>query len=63
MLCYRDMCFCPFYDGCKEGGECDRALTDEVKGNAKLSGLPIDIFTSKPSCFVPCIAQPTRDAR
>ena len=26
MMCYRDRCWCSFYETCKDGAECDRAL-------------------------------------
>ena len=59
MICYRDMTFCPFWDECKDGKECFRALTNEVWNKAhKWWGLdkskddiPICLFTEKPDCF------------
>lgn len=55
MMCYRDMTFCPYFKECKEGGLCSRALTDEVKENAKKwwgkEGAPICRFIEKPECF------------
>ena len=55
-MCYRDMTFCPFWEKCKDGHECKRALTDEVKAGAKrwmpsIKDPPISIFTDKPECF------------
>ena len=58
MLCYKDMTFCSFYKDCKDGETCERALTDEVKADAKNWGdswgcddTPICEFTEKPECF------------
>ena len=55
MICYKDKTFCTFHKECKEGKECGRALTPEVKrvarewwGNEKA---PIAMFSEKPNCF------------
>ena len=55
MMCFRDKTFCDFYKECKNGAECSRALTDEVKAEAvrwwgnELP--PIARWTSPPHCF------------
>jgi hypothetical protein len=56
MICYKDMTFCPFYKECKDGSECPRAVTIEIKNDAKkwLNVYPplICQYTDKPNCFV-----------
>jgi hypothetical protein len=57
MICYRDMTFCSFDEGCKKGGDCERALTTKVQESADKwwSGMkgqaPIMRFADKPKCF------------
>ena len=51
MLCYRDMCFCPYYKDCKDGQDCFRALIPDVRRNAESRDLPVDQFMGKPKCF------------
>lgn len=53
MLCYRDMTFCSFHEGCKGAPECGRALTDEVAAMADSFGAPICQFASHPECWDP----------
>jgi len=58
MLCYKDMTFCSYWEECKDGKNCNRALTPEVFENAtKWWGLisknpvPICQFSEQPDCF------------
>lgn len=51
MLCYKDMTFCSFYDRCKEGKNCFRALTPKVISKSKEIHLPISQFVCAPKCF------------
>jgi len=55
MMCYRDRTYCQFWGDCKNGGECSRALTSEVKQDAiKWWGnndAPIATYVDKPKCF------------
>ena len=60
MMCYRDMTFCPFHEGCAKADTCPRALTNEVWAAAKRwwaneddpegEGAPIAQFSEKPDC-------------
>ena len=52
MLCYKDMCFCPFYEDCRGGESCDRALTMDVMEDAECRDLLISRFAAKPECFL-----------
>jgi len=49
MICYKDMTFCSYYKEC-EGIDCIRALTPQVKKDAKRIGFPICQFLEKPDC-------------
>lgn len=51
MLSFRDMTFCKYYNICKRGNYCSRALTDEVIESASKSRLPICQFSEKPDCY------------
>lgn len=55
MICYKDMTFCSFYKDCKEGLTCGRALTEEVRKEAKKwfgsDDAPICQFVHKPDCW------------
>lgn len=51
MICYKDMKFCPFYQTCKQGRKCYRALTEIVQKLAQDSKLPICTYTEKPGCY------------
>jgi len=55
MICFRDMCFCPYYEDCVNADGCGRALTPEVLAAADRwwgkPGAPIDRFAEKPSCW------------
>lgn len=51
MICYKDMTFCQFYENCKNGEKCFRALKDEVKKDAEKLGLLISRFTDLPGCY------------
>jgi hypothetical protein len=49
------MMFCSFYETCKKGDDCERALTDEVKYNALVwwgrKDVPISQYVILPVCF------------
>ena len=62
MICYKDMTFCSFWEECKEGKSCPRALTEKVEieadrwwlsfhGSTIKNGAPICQFVKKPECF------------
>lgn len=52
MICYRDQTFCSFYDTCKQGGICVRALTPEIREAAKQKKLPLSQFVDPPEeCY------------
>ena len=57
MICYRDMTFCAFWEECRGGMECPRALTFGVRLEAerwwlpRVDGAPICVYTHKPECF------------
>jgi hypothetical protein len=55
MICYLDRTFCPFHEGCKDGGKCPKALTDDIKeGAARWWGsksAPVAVFMNPPGCF------------
>jgi len=51
VLSYHDKTFCPFWEKCQIGTECDRALTKEVAIEAKKAGLYICRFAEEPDCF------------
>jgi hypothetical protein len=51
MMCYRDMTFCPFWQECIRGHNCERALTKTVEHRAALAKLEICRWTEKPECF------------
>lgn len=51
MMCYKDMCFCPFYEACKKGDNCFRALTKEHFERAAKMKLPVSRYADKPQCF------------
>ena len=51
MICYKDMTFCSFWEKCKKGEDCSRALTQKVEFDAKKFGLGICQFLEKPKCF------------
>ncbi len=51
MRVYGDITFCPFYQGCKDGKGCRRALTVAVEAGAKRAEEPIFEYTDKPECF------------
>jgi hypothetical protein len=52
MMCYKDMTFCPFYDKCRDGKSCDRALTDKVVADSVRYDMPISRFVNQPDCFM-----------
>ena len=49
MYCYKDMTFCTFYEECKGGLSCRRALTARVRLEA--NGIPVCVYTEKPECY------------
>lgn len=59
---YKDMTFCPYYEFCKDGATCLKALTKKVKTDAQVWWLietkgketdaPIDRHVAIPICFV-----------
>ena len=53
MICYGDMTFCTFWKECKDGKECNRALTEKVEQDAEkwMKNAPICTFVEKPECF------------
>lgn len=51
MICYADRTYCPFWNDCKRGSDCRRALTEAVKDRANKSGLPICVYVDKPQCI------------
>ena len=52
MLCYKDQWFCSHYVECKNGKECDRALTMDVIEEASKFGMPIERRVNQPECFL-----------
>ena len=50
-MVYKDMTFCPFWEKCKKGKDCRRALTKELVNEAERYGLPISRFMDKPEKF------------
>ena len=60
MLCYKDRTFCPYWEECKDGKTCPRALTSEVYADAKKwwgffkseDEVPICTWAEKPDCFI-----------
>jgi len=55
MMCYRDRTWCQFWEECKDGGQCGRALTKDVKDAATRwwgnDNPPIATYVDKPECF------------
>ena len=53
MMCYRDRTWCPFWEECKDGQGCDRAMTDKVKADAEkwMKNAPICQYVDKPECY------------
>jgi len=52
MICYQDRTFCSFWQLCKSGHTCDRALTEDVRRRAAKKRLPISQWMEFPECFV-----------
>ena len=54
MIGYKDMTFCSFWESCKDGKKCFRALTKEVQENAEKwwgsKEVPICQYVDKPDC-------------
>ena len=59
MITYRDMAFCTSKD-CAGWSQCYRALTPEVRAEAKESGLPVSVFSSNPMCYKPTKKEETK---
>jgi len=51
MICFNDMTYCSFFEWCKNGKRCFRALTKKVKDNAMRADMGIAVFVDKPDCF------------
>lgn len=51
MLCYKDMTFCTYWEGCIHGDVCKRAFTKEHKDAAAHAKLLVSQFGAKPECF------------
>lgn len=54
MTCYKDMFFCTVWGVCKNGYNCERALTPQVKSDAEswMHDSPIQVYSGLPKCFV-----------
>ena len=54
MMCYRDRTYCQFFDTCKDGEMCARALTERVRRDAEAFNLPLCTFIAPPKdCYTP----------
>lgn len=53
MICYRDKTFCNSFIICKNGYNCNRALTAEIREQALKSGLHLSVYIDLPECFKP----------
>lgn len=55
MIGFKDRTWCDFYQECKHGNYCNRALTPEVREAAAnwwgSAGAPIAMFIRNPECF------------
>ena len=58
MLCYQGRTFCTFHNECDDGEGCSRALTDQVRDEAKVwwgqedGDPPFAIYSQHPDCFI-----------
>ena len=52
MMCYKDMTFCGFYEDCKDGETCCRALTQAIIYAATWQETYISQFADRPECFI-----------
>lgn len=52
MITYKDITFCENWGGCLAGGNCSRAITEDVLVRAEEMGLPLSV-TTQFDCFVP----------
>ena len=50
-MSYKDKCFCGFYNKCKQGQHCARALTEDVEEEATIFGALISQYASEPQCY------------
>lgn len=48
---FLDITFCSYYKTCKDGKNCKRALTDEIRLLANREGVPLSIFLTQPYCY------------
>ena len=58
MMCYKDKTFCNYWKNCKDGKDCERALTNKIMEDAEKwwgkepnNPPPINIFGDYPECF------------
>lgn len=54
MIRFRDGIYCPFWETCRDGGSCNRALTPLVVGQAQewMDNPPISQYVEEPDCYV-----------
>ena len=50
-MSYKDRTFCPFFNSCKAGYKCDRALTQWVKQKARMAEANILMYNYYPECY------------
>jgi hypothetical protein len=51
ITCYKDMLFCQHWQGCREGDNCEKALTKEIINEAEESLQPVCVYSTYPDCF------------
>jgi len=54
-MSYRDKTWCTFYMVCRDGLDCDKALTDDVRREAIEwwgGNPPVCVYAETPECFV-----------
>lgn len=55
MISFMDKTFCAYFDTCKKGEKCERALTEKVKRDAATwwgdANAPICIYAEHPDCY------------
>jgi len=44
--------YCPYWDWCAKGIKCDRALTKEIKDEARRNRENLEYHVSPPVCFI-----------
>ena len=54
-MTYMDMKFCTYYEDCKDGETCHRALTPKVLADAEkwMENAPVCCYATKPYCHKP----------